>query len=106
MFPTGVSGQAFTASASLQAQKFGAQFAVPVSVVELDCSQPPLHRIALDNGVSIYGRTVVVASGARYRRPEIENLDRVEGTSASYWATPIDATLSEGREIGLVGRGT
>jgi thioredoxin reductase (NADPH) len=104
-FPTGISGQALTARAFIQAQKFGAQFAVPVSVVELDCSQPPLHRIALDNGVSVYGRTVVVASGARYRRPEIENLDRFEGTSVSYWATPIEASLCEGREIVLVGGG-
>jgi thioredoxin reductase (NADPH) len=104
-FPTGISGQALTARAFLQAQKFGAQFAVPVSVLELDCSRPPLHRIALDNGVSIYGRTVVIASGARYRRPEIENLDRFEGTSVSYWATPIEATLCEGRDIVLVGGG-
>jgi thioredoxin reductase (NADPH) len=104
-FPTGISGQALTARAFIQAQKFGAQFAVPVSVVELDCSQPPLHRVALDNGVSVYGRTVVVASGARYRRPKIENLDRFEGTSVSYWATPIEAALCEGREIILVGGG-
>ena len=104
-FPTGISGQALTARAFLQAQKFGAQFAVPVSVVELDCSQPPLHRIALDNGISIYGRTVVIASGARYRRPEIENLDRFEGTSVSYWATPIEATCARGRDIVLVGGG-
>jgi thioredoxin reductase (NADPH) len=104
-FPTGISGQALTARAFIQAQKFGAQFAVPVSVVELDCSQPPLHRVALDNGVSVYGRTVVVASGARYRRPEIENLDRFEGTSVSYWATPIEATLCDGREIVLIGGG-
>jgi thioredoxin reductase (NADPH) len=104
-FPTGVSGQALMARAFLQAQKFGAQFAVPVSVVELDCSQPPLHRIALDNGISVYGRTVVIASGVRYRRPEIENLDRFEGTSVSYWATPIEATLCEGRDIVLVGGG-
>ena len=104
-FPTGISGQALTARAFLQAQKFGAQFAVPLSVRELDCSQPPLHRVALDNGISIYGRTVVIASGARYRRPEIENLDRFEGTSISYWATPIEATLCEGRDIVLVGGG-
>jgi thioredoxin reductase (NADPH) len=104
-FPTGISGQALTARAFLQAQKFGAQFAVPLSVLELDCSQPPLHRVALDNGISIYGRTVVIASGARYRRPEIENLDRFEGTSISYWATPIEATLCEGRDIVLVGGG-
>ena len=104
-FPTGISGQALTARAFLQAQKFGAQFAVPLSVRELDCSQPPLHRVALDNGISIYGRTVVIASGARYRRPEIDNLDRFEGTSISYWATPIEATLCEGRDIVLVGGG-
>lgn len=104
-FPTGISGQALTARAFLQAQKFGAQFAVPVSVAELDCSQPPLHRIALDNGVSVFGRTVVIASGARYRRPEIDNLDRFEGTSVSYWATPIEAALCEGRDIVLVGGG-
>ena len=104
-FPTGISGQALTARAFIQAQKFGAQFAVPVSVIELDCSQPPLHRVALDNGVSVYGRTVVVASGARYRRPDIEHLDRFEGTSVSYWATPIEATLCQGRDIVLVGGG-
>jgi thioredoxin reductase (NADPH) len=104
-FPTGVSGQALMARAFLQAQKFGAQFAVPVSVVELDCSQPPLHRVTLDNGISVYGRTVVIASGVRYRRPEIQNLDRFEGTSVSYWATPIEATLCEGRDIVLVGGG-
>ena len=81
-FPTGISGQALTARAFIQAEKFGAQFAVPVSVVELDCSRPPMHRVELDNGISVYGRTVVIASGARYRRPEIENLDRFEGTSS------------------------
>jgi thioredoxin reductase (NADPH) len=104
-FPTGISGQALTARAFIQAQKFGAQFAVPVSVVELDCSRPPLHRVAFDNGISVYGRTVVIASGARYRRPEIEDLNRFEGTSVSYWATPIEANLCEGRDIVLVGGG-
>jgi thioredoxin reductase (NADPH) len=104
-FPTGISGQALTARAFLQAQKFGAQFAVPVSVVELDCSRPPLHRVALDNGISIYGRTIVIASGARYRRPEIKDLDRFEGISVSYWATPIEAALCKGRDIVLVGGG-
>jgi thioredoxin reductase (NADPH) len=104
-FPTGISGQALTARAFIQSQKFGAQFAVPVSVVELDCSQPPLHRVALDNGVSIYGRTVVIASGARYRRPKIENLERLEGSGVSYWATPIEANLCGGRDIVLVGGG-
>jgi thioredoxin reductase (NADPH) len=104
-FPTGISGQALAARAFIQAQKFGAQLAIPVSVVQLDCSKPPLHRVELDNGVSVYGKTVVIASGARYRRPEIENLDRFESVSVSYWATPIEATLCEGREVVLVGGG-
>src|SRR6266576_1608715 len=96
-FPTGISGQALAGRAFVQAQKFGAQFAVPVSVEELDCSNPPLHRVKLDNGVSVFGRTVVIASGSRYRRPDIDNLHRFEGTSVSYWATPIEANLCEGR---------
>src|SRR6195256_6187380 len=104
-FPTGISGQALTARAFIQAQKFGAQFAVPVSVVELDCSHPPMHRLKLDNGVSIYGRTVVIASGAHYRRAQIENLDQFEATNVSYWATPIQANLCEGRDVVLVGGG-
>src|ERR1700730_14575470 len=104
-FPTGISGQALTARAFIQAQKFGAQFAVPASVEELDCSNPPLHRVKLDNGVSVFGRTVVIASGAQYRRPDIDNLHRFEGTSVSYWATPIEANLCEGRDIVLVGEG-
>ena len=104
-FPTGISAQALTARAFIQAEKFGAQFAVPVSVVELDCSRPPMHRVELDNGISVSDRTVVIASGARYRRPEIENLNRFEGTSVSYWATPIEANLCEGRDIVLVGGG-
>jgi len=104
-FPTGISGQALTARAFIQAQKFGAKFAVPVSVVQLDCSEPPLHRIILDNGVTVFGRTVVIASGARYRRPEIESLERFEGTSIFNWATPIEANLCEGRDIVLVGGG-
>ena len=59
----------------------------------------------LDNGVSVFGRTVMIASGARYRRPDIDNLHRFEGTSVSYWATPIEANLCEGRDIVLVGGG-
>ncbi len=57
------------------------------------------------SGVSIYGRAIVIASGAQYRRATIENLDRFEGTSVSYWATPIEATLCQGRDIVLIGGG-
>lgn len=104
-FPTGISGQALTARAFIQAQKFGARFAVPVSVVGIDFSTPALHRVSLDNGITVTARSVVIASGARYRRPEIVNLDRFDGTSVSYWATPIEAAICEGRDIILVGGG-
>jgi thioredoxin reductase (NADPH) len=104
-FPTGISGQALTARAFIQAQKFGTRFAVPIAVRELDCSLPPTHRVKLDNGVTVHGRTVVIATGAKYRRPDIENLDKFEGASVSYWATPIEANLVQGRDIVLVGGG-
>jgi len=104
-FPTGISGQALTARAFMQAQKFGAQFAVPVAVKALNCSNPARHRLELDTGVSVFGRTVVIATGARYRRPDIENLERFEGGSVSYWATPIEAALVGGRDVVMMGGG-
>jgi thioredoxin reductase (NADPH) len=104
-FPTGISGQALTARAFIQAQKFGTKFAVPLSVRELDSSSLPVHRVKLDNGITVRGRTVVIATGAKYRRPDIGNLDKFEGSSVSYWATPIEANLVRGRDIVLVGGG-
>jgi thioredoxin reductase (NADPH) len=104
-FPTGISGQALTARAFIQAQKFGTRFAVPISVRELDSSSPPVHRVKLDNGIMVRGRTVVIATGAKYRRPDIGNLDKFEGSGVSYWATPIEANIVQGRDIVLVGGG-
>ena len=104
-FPTGITGQALTARAFIQAQKFGAQFALPVSVAKLDCSKPPLHRVELLNGVSVFGRTIVIASGARYRKADIKNFDRFERRSVAYWATPIEANLCSSEDIVLVGGG-
>src|SRR5216684_3399449 len=104
-FPTGITGQALTARAFIQAQKFGAQFALPVSVAKLDCSKPPLHRVELLNGVSVFGRTIVIASGARYRKADIKNFDRFERRSVAYWATPIEANLCSSEDVVLVGGG-
>jgi len=73
--------------------------------LKLDSFPPSAHRVELDTGVSVYGGTVVIASGARYRRPDIKDLDRFEGASVSYWATPIEARICEGRGIVLVGGG-
>ena len=69
-FPTGISGQALTARAFVQAQKFGADIMIPVAVKAIDCSRPN-HAFVLetDDSVRIQARTIVVASGARYRHP-------------------------------------
>jgi thioredoxin reductase (NADPH) len=62
-------------------------------------------RVELTDGSTVRARTVVVASGARYRRPDIPNLADFEGASVSYWASPVEAKLCEGEEVVLVGGG-
>jgi thioredoxin reductase (NADPH) len=109
-FPTGISGQALAGRAFNQALKFGAEVAIPLEVARLDCGGPARHpgdplRLELTDGRAVRARTVVVASGARYRRPEIPNLATFEGASVSYWASPVEAKLCEGEEVVLVGGG-
>jgi len=109
-FPTGISGLALAGRAFSQAQKFGAEIAIPLEVAHLDCggsarrASEPL-RLELTDGRSLYARSVVVASGARYRQPSIPNLDSFEGAGVSYWASAVEAKLCEGEEISLVGGG-
>jgi len=108
-FPTGISGMALAGRAFSQALKFGAEIAIPLEVARLDCrsdghSRAPL-RLELTNGHAVRARTVVVASGARYRRPPISNLSVFEGAGVSYWASPVEAKLCEGEEVALVGGG-
>jgi thioredoxin reductase (NADPH) len=105
-FPTGISGQALTGRAYTQAQKFGADMLIPVSVRSLDCSQRDgAFALATECGQSLRAKSIVVASGARYRRPEIENLDTFEGRGVWYWASPIEAKLCVGQDVVLVGGG-
>jgi thioredoxin reductase (NADPH) len=105
-FPTGISGLALTARAFNQAQKFGADVMIPVSVMSLDCSRDDgAFGLTLDDGEVLRAKSVVVASGARYRRPDIENLDRFDGRGVWYWASPIEARLCTEQEIVLVGGG-
>src|ERR1700738_733952 len=76
-FPTGISGQALAGRAFSQAQKFGADIMIPIGVKSLDCTRADgAFALALDGGDLLRAKSVVVASGARYRRPDIENLDR------------------------------
>ncbi len=105
-FPTGISGQALAGRASSQARKFGAEIAIPIEVEAIECedSGTPL-RLRLAGGRSARSRTVVIASGVRYRRPGIAELATFEGAGVSYWASPIEAKLCEDEEVALVGGG-
>ena len=105
-FPTGISGQALTGRAFVQAQKFGAEIMIPMEVKSLDCTRVDgSFALEVDEGDRIHARSVVIASGARYRRPAIENLQTFEGRGVWYWASPIEAQLSVGEEVVLVGGG-
>jgi thioredoxin reductase (NADPH) len=105
-FPTGISGQALAGRAFTQAQKFGADIMIPVSAKALDCTRTDgAFALKLDGGEALRARSVVVASGARYRRPEIENLASFEGRGVWYWASPIEARLCADQDVVLVGGG-
>jgi thioredoxin reductase (NADPH) len=105
-FPTGISGQALAGRAFNQAQKFGAEMMIPVAVTSLDCSNHSgAFALATECGQQLRARSIVVASGARYRRPEIENLDAFEGRGVWYWASPIEGRLCADQDVVLVGGG-
>jgi thioredoxin reductase (NADPH) len=105
-FPTGISGQALAGRAFNQAQKFGAEIMIPMSAKSLDCTRPDgAFALTLDGDDQLRARAIVVASGARYRRPEIENLDKFEGRGVWYWASPVEARLCVDQDIVLVGGG-
>ncbi len=109
-FPTGISGQALAGRAFSQAQKFGAELAIPLEVARLVCGRDtpspgdPL-QLQLTSGSSVRALTAVIASGARYRRPDIPDLATFEGSGVSYWASPVEAKLCAGEEVALVGGG-
>jgi thioredoxin reductase (NADPH) len=103
-FPTGISGLALMARAYNQAQKFGAELAIPDEAVQL-ASDPAGFCVQLRNGEKVRSRSVILASGARYRRLNIPNLAEFEGSSVHYWASPIETRLCAGQEIALAGAG-
>jgi thioredoxin reductase (NADPH) len=103
-FPTGISGQALAGRAFHQAQKFGAHIAIPAEVKALHCGGNSLE-VELADRQRIAARTVVIASGAEYRRPAVDGLARFEGRGVYYWATPIEARLCRNEPVILVGGG-
>jgi thioredoxin reductase (NADPH) len=106
-FPTGISGQALAGRAYNQALKFGAELVLPVEVNNLIPPQGEGTPLSLDlaGGETVLARSIVIASGARYRRPDIANIASFEGNGVSYWASPIEAKLCAGEEVALVGGG-
>jgi thioredoxin reductase (NADPH) len=107
-FPTGITGMALMARAYTQAQKFGVDMAIPDEVIGLDAVaavRDGRFLLNLANGDRATTRSVVIASGARYRRPRVANLEAYEGTSVHYWASPLEAKLCAGQEVALVGAG-
>ncbi|MEM5366912.1 FAD-dependent oxidoreductase [Paraburkholderia azotifigens] len=103
-FPTGISGQALAARAFQQALKFGAHLAIPGKVMNVD-AQEGVYALTLMDGQRVSARTLVVASGAAYRKPVVAEFDRYEGRGTYYWASPIEAKLVKGQDIVLMGGG-
>jgi len=103
-FPTGISGQALAGRAFTQAQKFGAEVAIARSGVKLDCDRRP-YEIELAGGGVVLARSVVIATGAQYRKLPLPELQRFEGLGVYYGAAHIEAQLCQGEEVIVVGGG-
>ncbi len=103
-FPMGISGQELAGRAVVQAEKFGAQMMVGQKVAKIRCDQRP-YQLTLENGGLIETRSIVIASGAQYNKPNVENLERFEGQGIYYAATAMEAQLCTGEEIIVVGGG-
>ena len=103
-FPTGISGQDLAARAHTQALRFGAQFMIATSACRLDCSRHP-YTVGIGDQRSVSGRSVIIATGAQYRRLPLEGLDRFEGAGVYYAATQMEAQLCSGEDVAVIGGG-
>jgi thioredoxin reductase (NADPH) len=103
-FPMGISGQELTSRAVVQAEKFGAQMMVGQKVVKIRCESRP-YQLTLENGRLIDTLSIVIAAGAQYNKPKVENLGRFEGQGIYYAATAMEAQLCKGEEIIVIGGG-
>jgi len=103
-FPTGISGQELAGRAYTQAQKFGAQVLIAKDAKGLACDRRP-YAVQIDNAERVAAHTVVIATGAQYRKLRLENLSRFEGAGVYYGATHLEAQLCSGEEVIVVGGG-
>ena len=103
-FPTGISGLALAGRALTQAEKFGAEVAIARSAVRFNCDQRP-YQVHLSDGEVVQARTIVIATGARYRKLDVPGLSRFEGAGIFYSATHLEAHGCKDEEIAVVGGG-
>ncbi len=103
-FPMGISGQDLAGRAVVQAEKFGAQMMVGERVVKIRCVQRP-YQLTLGNGATLETRSIIIAAGAEYNKPNIANLKHFEGEGVYYAATYMEAQLCAGEEIIVIGGG-
>jgi thioredoxin reductase (NADPH) len=103
-FPAGISGADLTERAMIQAQKFGARLAVPAQACAIE-QEDGHYRVHLHDGTSLSGKTVVIASGARYRRLDVPRLDHFEHVSVYYAASQAEALACHGDPVVVVGGG-
>lgn len=103
-FPNGVSGEELTGKTAVQAMRLGARLNSPCEVIGLR-SEASFHVVVLRDGSEVPTRAVIVASGARYRRLDIEDLERFEGAGVYYAATDLEARVCGGTSVLIVGGG-
>jgi len=101
-FPMGISGQELAGRASAQAQKFGAKLLIANKVLKLNCDKHP-YEVSVDCGNVIRAKSIVIASGAQYNKPKIENLSKFEGQGVYYGATRIEAEWCGKEDVIVVG---
>ncbi len=108
-FPTGVDGQDLMARAFNQATKFGTDVAMPTSVTRMSCDRTDPNagfaEVGIADGATVKARTVVIATGVRYRRPDIDGLAELEGHGVSYWASPAEGKACLNEDAVLIGGG-
>jgi thioredoxin reductase (NADPH) len=103
-FPEGISGQQLASSAFTQARKFGAEIMIAKKATRLTCDRKP-YSIQIDDDVRLAAKSVIIATGAEYRRPSLQNLEKFEGAGVYYGATFVEAQLCGGEEVVVVGGG-
>jgi thioredoxin reductase (NADPH) len=103
-FPTGISGLDLTGRAYAQAQKFGAQIMIARAATGLACDRQP-YGVRTDGGPTVTARAVIIATGAQYRKPSLDNVSQFEGAGVYYGATPMEAQICVGEDVIVVGGG-